>query len=229
MYTILGAGLSGLSVADHLAKKGIPYTLYEGKSHGGGHIHSEIVDGFTWDEGPHVSFTPYEYVKSYFAGNCEHQFLEYKTNPTNFYRDNWIPHPAQSNMYAIPEPLRSACINDVISIRKEHGDDYQPQNYQEWIDHAFGVTFARTFPEIYTRKYWTTEPENLTTDWIGKRIYFPEITDMVDSAEAPLDKQTHYINKVRYPARGGYYSFIKKVEEQLTLNYNKKLKYISLQ
>ena len=227
MYTILGAGLSGLSAADHLSKKGVPYIMYEAKSHGGGHIYSEAVDGFTWDEGPHVSFTPHEYVKNYFAHNCEQQFLEYKTNPTNFYKDTWIPHPAQSNMYAIAEPLRTECINDVIRAREEQGDEFEPKNYQDWIDYAFGKTFAQCFPGAYTRKYWTTKPENLTTDWIGKRIYFPEITDMVDSAEGPLAKQTHYINKVRYPLHGGYYSFIRNVEKKLQIIYNKKLKYIS--
>ena len=60
MYTILGAGLSGLSVADHLNKQGISFRLYESKSHGGGHIYSEKINGFIWDEGPHVSFTKYE-------------------------------------------------------------------------------------------------------------------------------------------------------------------------
>ena len=203
--------------------------MYEGKSHGGGHIHTEIVDGFTWDEGPHVSFTKYNYVRDYFADNCENQLLEYPTNPTNFYRNNWIPHPAQSNMYAIPEPLRTNCLNDVISVRKEYADAYQPENYQDWIDYAFGKTFARNFAAVYTRKYWTTGPENLTTDWIGKRIYFPEIADMIDSAEGPLAKQTHYISKVRYPLHGGYYSFIRTVEERLEVIYNKKLKYISFQ
>ncbi len=83
MYTILGAGLTGLSIADHFSKKGMPFKLYEAKSHGGGHIHSETVDGFVWDEGPHVSFTPHEYVKNYFAKNCGQEFLEYPTKPTN--------------------------------------------------------------------------------------------------------------------------------------------------
>lgn len=229
MYTILGAGLSGLSLADHLTKRNINYKLYEAKSHGGGHIHSEVVDGFTWDEGPHVSFTKYDYVKKYFADNCDQEFLEYPTNPTNYYKNAWIMHPAQSNMYAVPEPLRAKCIEDVKAIRAELPGDYKPENYQEWIDYAFGKTFAENFPKAYTKKYWTTDPENLTTDWIGKRIYFPEITDMVESAKGPLAKQTHYISKVRYPKQGGYYSYIKKVEEELTISYNKKLKYISFQ
>lgn len=227
MYTILGAGLSGLSVAHHLEKLEIPFQLYESKSHGGGHIHSEVVDGFTWDEGPHVSFTKYQYVRDYFAANCGQDFLEFATKPSNFYKGNWIPHPAQSNMYAIPEPMRSNCIKDVIEIRKQLPTDYQPENYQDWIDYAFGKTFAENFPKVYTEKYWTTSPDNLTTDWIGKRIYFPEITDMVDSADKPLDKHTHYITKVRYPKQGGYYSYIKSVEQALPVNYNKRLEYIS--
>jgi protoporphyrinogen oxidase len=227
MYTIIGAGLSGLAVADHIAKKGMAYELYEAKSHGGGHIHSEVVDGFTWDEGPHVSFTKYDYVRNYFAANCNQKFLEYPTNPTNYFEGNWIMHPAQSHMYAVPEPLRSECVKDVVRIREELPADYQPENYQEWIDYAFGKTFAKVFPKIYTQKYWTTEPANLTTDWIGKRIYFPEITDMVESAKEPLSKQTHYISKVRYPKQGGYYAYIKSVEERLKIKYNKHLQYIS--
>jgi len=227
MYTILGAGLSGLAIADHLDKAGIPFDLFEAKSHGGGHIHSEEVDGFVWDEGPHVSFTKYDYVKEYFADNCNNAFLEYPTSPTNYYRGSWIPHPAQANMYAVPVPLREECVADIIETRERASDDFEAKNYQEWIDYAFGKTFAKVFPQAYTVKYWTTQPANLTTDWIGKRIYFPEISDMVESAQGPLTKQTHYITKVRYPESGGYYSFIKKVEQRVPVQYNKKLKYIS--
>jgi protoporphyrinogen oxidase len=229
MYTILGAGLAGLSVADHLRKKGLPFEIIEGKSHGGGHIHSEVVDGFTWDEGPHVSFTSHQYVKDYFAANCNNMFLEYATKPTNYYNGSWVPHPAQSNMYAVPEPLRAACINDVKVVRAAFPVGYEACNYGDWIKYAFGNTFADNFPAAYTRKYWTTEAGNLTTDWIGKRIYFPEITDMVDSARGPLTKQTHYISKVRYPQRGGYYSYIKNVELSLPVRYNKLLKHISFE
>lgn len=227
MYTILGAGLSGLSIAWHLQRLGIPFEVYEAKIHGGGHIHSEEVDGFIWDEGPHVSFTKYEYVKQFFANNCKGEYLEYPTMPTNYFEGNWIPHPAQSNMYAVPEPLRSRAVADVVNARHELPTNYNPLNYQEWINFAFGKTFSETFSQVYTKKYWTTEPENLSTDWIGKRIYFPEITDMVDSSKGPLNKQTHYISKVRYPKNGGFYSFINEVEQGLAINYNRKLTHIS--
>jgi protoporphyrinogen oxidase len=229
MYTILGAGLAGLAVADHLRKKGISFSIYEAKAHGGGHIHSEQVDGFTWDEGPHVSFTKSQYVKQYFAENLDHRYLEFETTPANYYKGNWIPHPAQSNMYAVPEPLRTESINDLKKVRENLPKDYVATNYEEWLNYAFGETFKKSFPEAYTEKYWTTLPENLTTDWIGKRVYFPDVDDMVHSANGPLQKQTHYLTQFRYPETGGFYSYIKKVEESLRVNYNKKLEYLSFE
>lgn len=227
MFTILGAGLAGIAAADHLNKKGVPFEVFEAKPYGGGHIHTEQKDGFTWDEGPHVSFTKSDYVKKYFADNCDNEFLEFATTPSNYYHGNWIPHPAQSNMYAIPEPLRSESIADLKKIRANLPADYKPANYKEWLNYAFGETFTETFPEVYTDKYWTTMPENLTTDWIGKRVYFPDVSDMVESAKGPLQKQTHYLTRFRYPTFNGFYSFIKKVEKSLIINYNKKLAYIS--
>ncbi|UEG54946.1 FAD-dependent oxidoreductase [Mucilaginibacter daejeonensis] len=228
MYTIIGAGLAGLSTADHLKKANVAFELYEAKMHGGGHIHSETVNGFTWDEGPHVSFTKYNYVKEYFADNCEQKFLEYPADPTNYYHHSWILHPAQSNMYALPEPLRQQCIDSLLHERAiQTAENYVPGNYKDWINYAFGKVFANNLAEVYTQKYWTTSAENLTTDWIGKRIYFPAIHDMVESAKGPLNKPTHYISKVRYPAKGGFYSFIKKIENDLNINYGHDLKYIS--
>src|SRR5687767_7350192 len=121
MFTILGAGLSGLALADHLNKKHYEFELYEGKSHGGGHIYSEKVDCFTWDEGPHVSFTKSDYVKEYMAANCGNKFLEYPTNPSNYYKGSWIPHPAQTHLYAIPEELRHQIVEDLKAARSKNG------------------------------------------------------------------------------------------------------------
>jgi protoporphyrinogen oxidase len=227
MYTILGAGISGLSVADHLNRKKIPYTVFEGKPHGGGHVYSEKVDGFTWDEGPHISFTNSPYVKAYFEANCDYNFNEFIAYPANYYKGYWIPHPAQTNLFAVPPELREPICQDLVAIRKKLPENFEALNYGEWLEYAFGQTFSSHFPEIYTRKYWTTNPVTLATDWIGKRVYFPDPEEVIASVEGPLAKKTHYISKVRYPNTGGFYSFIKKVEERIPVVYNKQLKHIS--
>lgn len=224
MYTILGAGLAGLSCSYHLGHE--QCEIFEQHDYVGGHIHSEQHGGFTWDEGPHVSFTKHDYVRQLFDDGIE--VLKYPVHPVNYYQGAWIDHPAQTNLYVLPEALRQACVSDFLAVRKDmEGTDFAPKNYQEWLEFAFGKTFANTFPRAYTKKYWTTEPENLTTDWVGSRVYFPEIDDVVKGAEGPLQKATHYVSSVHYPTNGGYFSFTTKLAAGAKVSYGKKLRYIS--
>lgn len=224
MYTILGAGLAGLSCAYHLGHENCE--IFEQHAYVGGHIHSDFRDGFTWDEGPHVSFTKHEYVKQLFADSTE--LHEYPVYPINYYKGNWVPHPAQTNLYALPDEVKQACVADFLAMRAEmENADFAPANYQQWLEFAYGKYFADTFPGIYTDKYWTTKPENLTIDWVGSRMYFPAVNDVVQGAAGPLQKSTHYVITVRYPKQGGYFSFAQKLAEGANVRYGKKLTRIS--
>ncbi len=163
--TILGAGLAGLSCSFHLGHENC--ILFEANSYPGRHIYSHQHDGFTWDEGPHVSFTEHPYVRELFEESVQGEFLEYEVNVSNYYKGHWIPHPAQSNLWAIPEPIRSDCLDDFLKSRNTAEVAKMPRNYAEWLEQAFGKTFAQTFPAVYTRKYWSCyakQQEILVTD-----------------------------------------------------------------
>jgi len=221
---ILGAGLAGLACSYHLGHDAC--VLFEQSHVVGGHIHTEVVDGFTWDEGPHLSFTKYDYVKELFADAVDGEFLEYPVATGNYYRGHWIPHPAQSNLYAVPEPLRSACLRDFHASRglAPEGD---PRDYRDWLHRAFGATFADTFPAAYTRKYWTLPPERLTTDWVGERVYYPSVEDVAEGAKGPLPEQTHYIKKIRYPKRGGYMAYANKIAAGAHVQHHHEVTHVS--
>ncbi|MBW3127593.1 protoporphyrinogen/coproporphyrinogen oxidase [Hymenobacter profundi] len=224
MIVILGAGLAGISASYHIGHS--KCQIFEQHAYAGGHIHSETRDGFIWDEGPHVSFTKSEYVRDLFASSTE--FVEYPVFPANYYKGSWIPHPAQTNLYAAPQEIREECVKDFLSIRESPDKaDFTPANYQEWLEFAYGNTFADNFPGAYTRKYWTTEPQNLTTDWVGGRMYFPAVNDVLEGAQHPLEKSTHYITSVRYPKTGGYLSFAQKMLAEANIEYGKKVSFTS--
>ena len=44
---------------------------------------------------------------------------------------------------------------------------------------AFGRTFAEAFPMVYGLKYHTTSAENITTDWLGPRMYRPTLEEVL--------------------------------------------------
>ena len=52
MIAIIGAGISGLSLAYFLQKKGIEYVLLEASNRVGGLINTSFVDGYTLETGP---------------------------------------------------------------------------------------------------------------------------------------------------------------------------------
>ncbi|CAM4109925.1 Protoporphyrinogen oxidase [Pedobacter westerhofensis] len=224
MILILGAGLAGISCSYHLGHECL---VVEKNGYPGGHIYSHHINGFTWDEGPHVSFTKHQYVKDLFEEAVGGDFLEYPVYPTNYYKGSWVPHPAQSNLHAVPEPVRSKCLSDFLESRTEV-ENINPSNYYEWLQAAFGNEFSNEFVTAYTEKYWTVHPRHLTTDWVGGRVFFPDIETVKKGFEGPLDQSTHYITSVRYPNKGGYFSYTDKMVKGMNVEYDKCVQRIDL-
>ena len=210
MILILGAGLAGLSCSYHIGHDRC--RVLEKGPRPFGHVASLVRDGFTWDQGPHVSFTRNPYVRALFADAVDGQYEEYSVKIGNYFHGHWIDHPAQTALHQVPEPLRAQCLESFISTRQNQGASFRtPTDYLTWLDAAFGPAFARTFPAVYTRKYWTIDPSQLTTEWLGERVKWPSVQDVIDGSRAPLANPRHYIDRVRYPRTGGYQAYARKL------------------
>jgi hypothetical protein len=204
--TVLGGGISGLATSYFVGHD--KCVILEADPHYGGHVYSEEAGGCIWDDGPHVSYTKNESIKQLFSELVEGEFEEVQAEVVNFYRGLWVDHPAQSNLYQVPEPLRTRCLKSFLDSRAQLVNGLPaPVNYKEWIDQAFGPVFADTFPAAYTRKYWTREPADLGTDWIGKRVYYPKVEDVTAGAKAALGRSTYWVNFWRYPSKGGFFTY----------------------
>jgi protoporphyrinogen oxidase len=201
---IIGSGLAGVAACSSLTEAGIDSTIYEASPYWGGHTHSEIVDGFTFDEGPHVSFTTDERVRQAFlqgAGELE----EFAASISNYFHGAWLTHPAQCHLHGLDPDLITRCIVDFVSADRSGAVD----TYADWLVATYGATFAETFPFVYTRKYWTVDAGRLGTDWVGPRMYPPKLEEVVRGAlGSNLEGAFHYLKTFRYPARGGYQAFM---------------------
>ena len=227
MILILGAGLSGLAASYHIGHSRC--LVLEKNDRPFGHIRSHRRDGFTWDTGPHVSFTKNEYVRSLFQSSVACKLQEFEVQVSNYYKGHWIAHPSQTSLHQVPEPLRSECLRSFLRTRNHPGHSEQrPVNYLEWLELAFGSVFSETFPAAYTRKYWTREAAELTTQWIGDRVLYPNIEDVVEGSLRALDHKTHYITKVRYPSQGGFEVFAEGLRAGCNIRYGAEVAAIDL-
>lgn len=209
---VLGTGMAGYGAAHRLREAGRQAVLFDRNVHYGGHTASFQYDGaFTFDEGPHVSFTKDERLQKLFADNVDQRYEVLHTKVNNYWKGHWIKHPAQVNLHGLPVDLVVSVIKDFVAAQnREHGEIV---NYEQWLRASFGDTFAEQFPMQYTVKYHTTEAKNMSLDWIGPRLYQAKLEEVLRGALQSASPDVHYVNHFRYPSTGGFMSYLKRFME----------------
>ncbi|MGH8588704.1 MAG: protoporphyrinogen/coproporphyrinogen oxidase [Gammaproteobacteria bacterium] len=211
---IIGSGMAGYGAAHRLEEEGIRPVLFEQRDHYGGHTASHRVEaGFTFDEGPHVSFTADRRIQNLLAANISDDYETIYARVNNYWHGHWIKHPVQVNLHGLPTELVLRILGDFIATA--HREPPPITNYEEWLRASLGDALAETFPMEYTRKYHTTDARNLTTDWIGPRLYRPKLGEVLAGALSPETDDVHYITEFRYPRNGGFVSYLRGFMERV--------------
>ena len=204
--SIIGAGMAGCGAAHRLGELGADSVVFDKNGYVGGHTASREVDGFTLDQGPHISFTKNERFKNIIAESIGGEFVEGKAATNNHWRGHWINHPAQIHLHGLPDDLVVKCLRDFIDA--PNTPNLHAANYEEWLVGVFGRTFAETFPMEYTKKYHTTPASNMSVDWMGPRIYRPKLEEVLAGAVSPRTADVLYSADFRYPKKGGFGAYL---------------------
>lgn len=206
---ILGTGMAGFGAAYRLHSEGITPVMYDKNSYHGGHTASFRYDtGFLFDLGPHISFTKDLRIQNLLADSVDQQYETVQISLNNYWRGYWPQHPVQLHLHGLPEDVIIKVITDFAEAN--HAPEHPINNYADWLLASFGRTFAELFPMQYTRKYHLTTAENMSTDWLGPRIYRPSMEEVLRGALSPSAPQVHYITHFRYPSQDGFVSYLKK-------------------
>jgi protoporphyrinogen oxidase len=219
---VLGTGMAGLGAGHVLEQASVPFVCYDKNSYLGGHTRSFRYDsGFVFDEGGHISFTKHDSVRDVLAENVRGEFVERSLSIDNYWHGHRIPHPVQCNLRGLPAELVINVIRDFVSVQ-----DQEPkigQSYAQWLHETYGKTFAETFPMVYGHKYHTTTMDQLTTDWIGPRMYRPSLEEILRGAFGVKVDGAHYVGNFRYPSVGGFVSYLEPFAERFEIKFNHRL------
>jgi protoporphyrinogen oxidase len=201
--------MAGLGAAYRFHAEGIMATLYDKNSYYGGHTASfRDRGGFLFDEGPHISFTKDPRIQDLLADSVDQRYESVQINLNNYWRGYWPEHPVQLHLHGLPEDVVVKIIADFVEERS--APERPVKNYADWLLASFGRTFSALFPMQYAKKYHLTSAENMSTDWLGPRIYRPSLEEVLRGALSVSAPQVHYITHFRYPSDGGFVSYLKK-------------------
>ena len=219
---VLGTGMAGFGAAHRLHAECIAPVMYDKNPYHGGHTASFRSDsGFLFDVGPHISFTKDPRIQGLFAESVDQQYETIQINLNNYWRGYWPLHPVQVHLNGLPEDVIVKVIKDFVE--ESQAPERPVKNYADWLVASLGRTFAELFPMQYTRKYHLTTAENMSTDWLGPRIYRPTLEEVLRGALSPSAPHVHYITHFRYPSNGGFMSYLKKFVPLGNLKLNHEL------
>lgn len=219
---VLGTGMAGFGAAYRLHAEGIAPMMYDKNDYHGGHTASfRFESGFLFDMGPHISFTKDTRIQELLADSVDQQYETIQINLNNYWRGYWPTHPVQLHLHGLPDDLVVKVITDFVEERQ--APERPIKNYADWLLASFGRTFAESFPMQYTRKYHLTPAENMSTDWLGPRIYRPSLEEVLRGAISPAAPHVHYITHFRYPKNGGFTAYLKKFVPMGNLKLNHEL------
>jgi protoporphyrinogen oxidase len=219
---VLGSGMAGFGAAYRLHAEGIIPTMYDKNAYHGGHTASfRHGSGFLFDIGPHISFTKDTRIQELYAESVNQQYETVQININNYWRGHWPQHPVQLHLHGLPEDVIIKVIGDFVE--EHHAPERQVKNYADWLLASFGRTFSELFPMQYARKYHLTTADNMSTEWLGPRIYRPSLEEVLRGALSASAPQIHYITHFRYPSEGGFVSYLKKFVPMGSVKFNHEL------
>lgn len=198
---IIGAGLTGLSVAYHLEQHNFfDYAIFEQESTIGGLCRSVRNNGFTFDYTGHFFHSGSTDIIDFLNGHMPNSPLLSHVRRSYIYsQDRYTPYPYQTNLYSLPPETIIDCITGFVQRKK----DKKNGNFDAWVNTHFGAGFAKHFFFPYQEKIFNYPVDKLRTGWVNG---VPQTTLEEILKGALQERDVHsvgYNAQFWYPQAGG--------------------------
>ncbi len=201
LTVIIGAGLSGLTVAHHLPQ-GSQYIILE-KSGVAGGLATQFQSGDYWfDYGGHYfHFQDQTGVKDYLKQFS--RFREYQRQSKTFLLNRYIPFPVQFHLSHLPGMLRARIFQEMLvhlsTAQTGSADPFA--NLRDFLRHHFGVTLTELFFQPFLTKYYDTAIETLAANMDKGSIPVPDLQRVQAGYAGKTFTAAGYNPVIYYPAR----------------------------
>lgn len=201
---IIGAGISGLSVARMLTKKGYCVTVYEKEHNPGGLVRCERVGDVLYHcVGGHVFNSRNKSVRDWFWEQLNKNDFELATRyaVVSLADGSLVDYPIENHLYQMPEAMRSAVLDDLLLIVQEgYPTD---SNFDDFLLHRFGKTLYQEYFAPYNRKIWQCSLSEVPLSWLKGKLPMPTVREIIDANISQVQERGMVHSTFYYPRYGG--------------------------
>lgn len=171
-FLILGAGPSGLALANALVLAGTPINeicVLEKQSIAGGLCRSEIVDGAPIDigGGHFLDVKRKEVLDFVFRFMPREEWNLFDRVSKIRIRGTEIDYPLEANLWQLPSEVQADYLESIAQAGCVRGE-VMPESFAKWISWKLGERIAQEYMLPYNRKIWSMNPDQLGTYWLYK-------------------------------------------------------------
>lgn len=209
---ILGAGVSGMALANYLIEGGISasdITLFEAGAKTGGLCESKTVEGFTYDtSGGHILFSKdtevMQWMKDHSGG--DDAYVRCDRNTMIRFEDKWVHYPFENGLGDLPKEANFDCLKGYVEAwhKRQVDKSEAPADFQSWIEWRFGDGITKHFMQPYNEKIWKRPLKDVTSGWVAGRVPDAPVEDVLRAAVGIRTEGYTHQSIFYYPKKGGF-------------------------
>ena len=230
-YAVIGAGMSGLAVANLLKDNEQNVTVYEKETRPGGMIKCDRVNGSLFHRtGGHVFNTKRQDVMDWFWQHFdrEKEFSKALRNSSVVMEGmDIVPYPIENHMYCFPKEVQQSFIQDMLSINQIGGGN--PKNFEEFLKGRFGQTLYDIYFQPYNYKVWRRDLTKVPLSWLAGKLPMPTVEEMIYNNMNHVEERAFVHSSFYYPNNGGSQFLADRLSKDLHIIYNADITTLSKQ
>ena len=218
---ILGAGITGLTLAFKLSSEGNDITVFEKSKNIGGLARTIKFNEQYYDLGPHEFCTNNPVIVKLLHELLGKDFLVCTKKAAQHFRGKYVDYPIKPLHFSrqIEASLFFKVLFEVCYYRmKSLIWEYEDYSFKNWVEKRYGKTMYATYFGPYTKKVWGVDPDQLDPRTASDRIAFNSVFDILyQTAQFIFLKKEQY-NSIHNPLKSQFYycrSGIGKLAERL--------------
>ena len=203
-YAVIGAGISGLSIARMLNETKDLVTIFEKEDKPGGLVRCERVNDVLYHcVGGHVFNSRKKEVLEWFWKHLNKEDFDLATRHAvvSLADGTRVDYPIENHLYQMPEDMRNAVLEDLLHIvQSGYPED---SNFADFLRHRFGETLYREYFAPYNRKIWRRSLENVPLHWLEGKLPMPSVKEILAANIGQVKEMQMVHSTFHYPRMGG--------------------------
>jgi len=198
---VLGAGLTGLSAALELTRRGVSHRVYERLLVPGGHAVTTLDEGYRFDRTGHLLHVRDEALRAEVLAWLEGDCRDIARRSVVYSNGVYTRYPFQANTFGLPPAVAHECVLGFVQAHFAQAAP-EPKNFEEFCLRHFGPGITRHFMLPYNARLWGVEPSEITSAWCQRFVPLPKLEDVIAGAVGLNAQELGYNQRFLYPRLG---------------------------